>query len=168
MERLDKVKKLEKKGRYREAAVILDSLLSKQGEDDSLLYLRAILAMRLRDYEKAREFLERAIFIKRKHNYVRTKGMLFFEILDFQGAASEFEECISLKPRDFICNFFLSMCYMFLDDPRSAEYLKKARSINKKKTKSFLKSFYLNFFKSDNSLDVASRRIIEEKLKKLS
>ncbi len=163
MKRLEKVKKLAKKGKYREAAKVLDEILPEK-EEDSLYYLRAIIAIRLDDYRKAEEFLERAIFVKRRPNYLRMKGMLYFELLDFETAAMNFEECLSIKPKDFLSNFFLSISYMFLDDPKSRRYLKKAYSINRKKTKTMLKSFYESFFASDASVDAAAKRIIEERI----
>ena len=163
MKRLERVKKLAKKGKYREAARILDEILHGN-EDDSLYYLRAILALRLDDYRKAEEFLERAIFVKKKPTYVRMKGMLFFELLDFEMAALNFEECISLKPKDFLSNFFLSMSYMFLDNPKSTKYLKKAYAIDRKKTKRLLRSFYDSFFAPDTSIDKATKKMIEDRL----
>lgn len=166
MKRLGRVKNLAKKGKYREAARILDDILPGV-DDDSLYYLRAVLALRMRDYRRAEEFLERAIFVKKKPSYVRMKGMLYFELLDFEMAALNFEECILLKPDDFLSNFFLSLSYMFLDNPKSKKYLRNAYSINRKKTKQLLRSFYDSFFASDESIDAAAKKMIEERIEKI-
>ncbi|MFA5077304.1 MAG: hypothetical protein WC488_02665, partial [Candidatus Micrarchaeia archaeon] len=80
-------------GKYREAAKALDAEMAKK-EGDRLYYLRAIVSYKLKNYEYAMELVEHALFLKKEPDYLKLKGLMLMETLDFGAAFEMFSEVI--------------------------------------------------------------------------
>lgn len=163
----DEAQQLLAQQKYREAAKLLDRLLSSDNENGELWYLRAVASLKMKNYDAVQEYLERALFTGRKAKYYQMKGMAYFEIFEVEPAIESFQEAIALEPADVTSNFFIAICYMLLDDPRSADYIKRARKINSKKTRQLLLNFYALFLKDDPYLSDALKKKIIKRIKTL-
>ncbi|MFH0737615.1 MAG: tetratricopeptide repeat protein, partial [Candidatus Micrarchaeota archaeon] len=84
--------------RYKEAAVILDRLLSTQGKNDALWYLRGVASLRMKNYDAALECFERALLFDRKSSYYQIKGMAHFELFEMDEAIEAFVEALGAEP----------------------------------------------------------------------
>jgi thioredoxin-like negative regulator of GroEL len=161
----DEAQQLLAQQKYREAAKLLDRLLSSDNENGELWYLRAVASLKMKNYGAVQEYLERALFTGRKAKYYQMKGMAYFEIFEVEPAIESFQEAIALEPTDVTSNFFIAICYMLLDDPRSADYIKRAREINSKKTRQLLLNFYTLFLKDDPYISDALKKKIMKRIK---
>lgn len=132
--------------KYREAREVIDGLLTKDPESDSLWYLSGILSLKLKNYDGAQESFTKAILINKKSEYFRMKGIAHMEIFELEEAIKSFEGSVSQNEKDVLSTFFLSVCYMFYDNPLAIAYIRKAYAIDRKKTKHLLKRFYSSFF----------------------
>ncbi len=155
------VQRLIKQKRYKEAAELLDRMLTKDKENADLWFLRGVVSLKLRSYDVAHENIGMALLIDEKPEYHRMKGIAHFEVFELEDAIKEFRDAIGLDEKDATSHFFLSMAYMFADDPRSEAYLKKAKELNGRKTRQLLKNFYSVFLKKDPSVSDAQKRKIE-------
>ncbi|MDD5171439.1 MAG: tetratricopeptide repeat protein [Candidatus ainarchaeum sp.] len=167
MEDMEQARSLLAKQRYREAADLLDRLLPRDSDNDELWYLRGMVSLKLKNYDAAQECFERALLLGKKSRYYQIKGMAHFEVFEMEEAAEAFLNALALEPNDATSNFFLAMCYLFLDDPRSDAHIKRAHEINSKKTKQLLLNFYTLFLKDDPRTSVAQRNAIEAQIKSL-
>lgn len=167
MEDMEQARSLLIKQRYREAADLLDRLLPGNTENDELWYLRGIASLKLKSYDAAQECFERALLLGKKSRYYQIKGMAHFEVFEMEDAAAAFLNALALEPNDATSNFFLAMCYLFLDDPRSDTHIKKAHALNSKKTKQLLLNFYTLFLKDDPRTSESQRNAIEAQIKGL-
>lgn len=147
--------------KFREAGRLLDRLIRKK-ESHELWYLRGIVSLKLRSYDAAIEAFERASMMRKSALYLRMKGVAKMELFELDEAIEDFRESLLLDPNNLLSNFYTAICYMFLDDPSSAKYLRKAYSIDKKRTKKLLNSFYIMFFRKDPLVS----RAIKEDLKR--
>ena len=84
------------------------------------------------------------------------------ELFELEEAIVDFGNALALAPNDHLANFYMAICYMFLDNMKSVAYLRKAYALDKKKTKDLLKNFYILFFKKDPLVSTA----IKENLKR--
>lgn len=150
------------KAKYREAAKKLDNALSKS-KDSNLYYLRAVVSYKLKNYFYALEMLEHALFIRKDPEYLKLKAMVFIETSDFQ-KATEILNSIIPKKRDCETYFLLAVCFIFLNNPKSKEYLQLAYLTDKTKTKSLITDFYNGFFKNNRFLDDREKKLIEQKI----
>jgi len=139
------------KGRYREAGSILNRLIEKNRDNDELWYFLGVLAVKLKNYDTAYEYLERAISLDRKPEYLWFKGLAHMETLEIDNKNVE-------------ANFFLAICYLLLDDSRSETYMKKAYRLDSKKTKQLLKNFFEAFVRKSGSLRPGLKSKIEKQL----
>lgn len=142
MDNLKTARNLLAEGKYREAEEILDRLIRENRENDELWYFLGVLAVKLKNYDSAREYLERALSLNKKPEYLWFKGMTFMETLEIEDAIGSFEEVLEIDKNNINANFFLSICYLLLDDPRSEKYLKKSYELDGKKTKQLLNNFF--------------------------
>jgi len=154
-------------GKYREAARVLDGLLRRNQENSELWYLRGLVSLKLKSYDNALECFERALALGKKSRYHQIKGMAHFEIFELDEAEQEFLKALALEPDDATTNFFLAMCYLFQDDPRSERYIAKAYKLNGRKTKQLLMNFYTFFLKRDPRVREAQKKNVEERIRKL-
>ncbi|MEW6723084.1 MAG: tetratricopeptide repeat protein [Candidatus Micrarchaeota archaeon] len=166
MEELERAKDLLSRQKYLEAAGVLDRLLIAEPERDELWYLRGVVSLKLRNYDAAQECFERALILGRKSRYYQVKGMAHFELFEMEEAAEAFRSALELED-DPTTNFFLSMCYLFMDDPRSDDHMRKAKKSDSKKTSQLLLNFYTLFLKDDPRITDAVKRKIEERIKRL-
>ncbi len=164
---IDEAQRLLAQQKYREAARVLDGLLSSDNENGELWYLRAAVSLKMKNYAAVQEYLERALFTGKKVKYYQMKGMAHFEIFELEPAIESFQEALALEPADVTSNFFIAICYMLLDDPRSADYIKRARKINSKKTRQLLLNFYTLFLKDDPYISDALKKRIMKRIKTL-
>lgn len=164
MKELEKAKKLLADKAYKKAARLIDKLLGKDKENDELWYLRGIVALKLRDYDAAQEAFEHAIWINAKPEYWKMKGIIHMEACQMEEAIHCFQQTLRINKRDVQTLVFVSLCYMFLDDPTSQEYIRRAYISNKKKTKELLKNFYSIFFKPNTCITPSVQRALEKKL----
>ena len=162
---INEVQRLLAQQKYREAARLLDGLLSSDNENGELWYLRAVASLKMKNYDAVQEYLERALFTGKKARYYQMKGMAYFEIFELEPAIESFQEALALEPADVTSNFFIAICYMLLDDPRSADYIKKARTVNGKKTRQLLLNFYTLFLKDDPYISDALKRRMMKRIK---
>jgi tetratricopeptide (TPR) repeat protein len=164
---MEEAQKLIDKGRYDEAGKILDNMLFSNQDNPELWYLRGLVSLKLKNYDGAQEYIGRAIDIERKAKYFRTKGMAHLEIFELDDAIEAFSEALGIED-DATSNFFISICYMFKDDPQAIGYMQKARKINSKKTKQLLKNFYTLFLKNDPNVSNAQKKKMEKRIAKLT
>lgn len=151
--------------KYREAAKMLDRLLSSDNENGELWYLRAVASMKMKNYDATQEYLERALFTGRKAKYYQMKGMAYFEVFELEPAIESFQNALALEPSDATSNFFIAICYMLLDDQRSSDYLKRARKINSNKTRQLLLNFYTLFLEDDPAISDAQKSKIMKRIR---
>jgi len=162
---IGEVQRLLAQQKYREAAKVLDRLLASDNENGELWYLRAVASLKMKNYDAAEEYLERALFTGKKAKYYQMKGMAHFEIFELEPAVESFQNALSLEPSDVTSNFFIAVCYMLLDDSRSAGYMKRAREINSRKTRQLLLNFYTLFLKDDPAISNAQKDRIMKRIK---
>jgi tetratricopeptide (TPR) repeat protein len=167
MDELSKARELLTNQKYGEAKELLDGLLQTDKENDELYYLRGVLSLKLKNYGRAQEFLDRALFIKRKPEYHKMKGMGYFEVYELENAVESFTEALELEPNDAVSHFFLAICFMLQDDGRSVEHIRKAREVDAKKTRQLLSNFYSLFIENDRRISDEQKKKISEKIKSL-
>jgi len=164
MAEADKAREYLAKGRYREAGELLDQMLISSKDDDELWYLRGVVSLKLKSYDAANESFERALSIRRKAEYFRTQGMAFLEMFEIEDAIHAFESASKLEPRDAVSRFFLGVCFMMMDDPRSADHLREAIALDPKRTKSLLSNFYSVMFGKDKRISEAQKKMMMDKI----
>ncbi len=165
MDEVEEAKSLISQRRYAEAAGILDRLLTSFSGNDELWYLRGMVSLKQKNYDAAQECFERALSLGRKSRYYQIKGMAHLELFELDEAVSAFDEALAVEPSDPTTNFFLAICYMFKDDPRSESHIKKAYQLDGKKTRQLLMNFYTLFLKDDPRVADALKKKVEERLK---
>lgn len=163
----DEVRALLAQQRYREAGRLLNRLLAQDRENDELWYLRGLLSLKLKSYDNALECFERALLLGRKSRYHQIKGMAHFEMFEIEEAEAEFLKALALDPNDATTNFFLAVCCLFMDDPRSEKYIRKAYSLNGKRTKQLLLNFYSLFLKNDPKVREAQKMRVEHRIRQI-
>jgi tetratricopeptide (TPR) repeat protein len=168
MEGAEEARELLAQRKYKEAGRLLEHLITDNREDDELWYLRGVVSLKLKNYDSAMECFERAILIGRKPKYYQTKGMANFEIFQLDEAIGAFSESLALDPHDATSHFFIALCYMLQDDPRSGVHLKQAHEIDKRKKKQLLMNFYTLFLKNDARLSELQKADMEKRLKGIS
>lgn len=151
-------------GKYHEAGSILNRLIRDNRDSHELWYFLGILAVKLKNYDSAHEYLERAISLKKKPEYFWFKGMAYMETLEITYAIEAFEEVLRMDKNNVEANFFLSVCYLLLDDSRSETYMKRAYKLNRKKTKQLMKNFFEAFVSRTPGLRPALKSKIEKGL----
>ncbi len=147
MDELETAKKMISAGKYREAGRVINKLLRKNRENDQLWYFLGLLALKMKNYDLADEYIEQAISIKTKPEYFWLKGMAKLEILETEAAIETFSRLLEMDENNVDANFFLSVCYLLIDDLRSEKFLKKAFKLNKRRTKQLLRNFFETFIK---------------------
>ncbi len=167
MEQLEEARSLLGSGRYKEAGALLDSVLASSKSNDEAWYLRGMVFLKTRNYDGAQECFEHALLLGRKSRYYQIKGMAHFELYEMDEAAEAFRNALSLEPDDATTNFFLALSYLFLDDPRADDCMRKAYAQNSKKTAQLLTNFYTLFIKNDPRVNDAQKKMIEERMKGL-
>lgn len=150
------------KGEYAEAARLLDQDLAKK-EGDRLYYLRAVVSYKLKNYDYAHEMLEHALFMKKDPQYLKFKALVLMETLDFADALETLKEALHLT-RDAEAYFLASVCLMFMDSPKSREYLQLAYLADRAKTKSLIRHFYEIFFRSNQFVSMKEKKALEAKI----
>jgi len=153
--------------KYKEAFEVLDNLLKKDSNNSDWWFLKGVVSLKIKNYDMAQEYFGSALVLGKKPEYYRVKGMAHFEIFEMEKAAEAFKRALELDGNDVIANFFLSMSYLFLDNPEAEEYLKKARKINSSKTKQLVKNFYAMFLKDDPRINDAQKRKIEKHISEI-
>ncbi len=154
-------------GKYHEAGSILNRLIQKNRDSDELWYFLGVLAVKLKNYDAAHEYLERALSLEKKPEYLWFKGMAYMETLEIADAIEVFEEVLRMDKNNVDANFFLSVCCLLLDDSRSEIYMKKAYKLDKKKTKQLMKNFFEAFISRTPGLRPALKSKIEKELSSL-
>lgn len=142
---------------YSTAGKILDSELLKHKNNHYLWYLRGVVSLKSKNYPYSLECFERALQIKKEFEYYRAKGMAYFEMFEFEESLIEFEKALKIK-RDSEVYFYISICYMFLRDPRAKENMETAYLRDKEKTKKLIKSFYNSVFKNSWELNEKQKK----------
>ena len=123
---------------------------------------------KLKNYELAHEYFEKAISIKKKPEYYLTKGMAHFEMFELEDAEEAFLMSIELDGKDPTAQFFLSICYMFMErEDEATVHLKEAQKLNPKKTKQLLSNFYAIFIEHDNRISPLQKEKIDAKIKSI-
>jgi tetratricopeptide (TPR) repeat protein len=163
----DEVRSLLAQQRYRDAGRVLDGMLRQSRDDDELWYLRGIISLKLKGYDSAQEYFERALFIRKKPDYFRMKGMAHFEIFELDDAVDAFTDALAMQPREAETEFFIAICYMLMDDPRSDRHLKRARQLDPRRTNQLLSNFYSFFIEKDPRIGDAQKKSLAQKIKSL-
>jgi tetratricopeptide (TPR) repeat protein len=163
----DEVRALFAKQRYADAGRVLDGILRQSKDNDELWYLRGVVCLKLRSYDSAQEYFGRALFIKKKPGYFRMKAMAHFEIFELEEAIDAFTEALALAPKDAESEFFIAVCYMLMDDPRSDLHLKRARQLDPRRTGALLSNFYAFFIEKDPRVGEAQKKSLLQKIKSL-
>jgi tetratricopeptide (TPR) repeat protein len=153
--------------RYRDAGRMLDAMLARNRDNDELWYLRGIVSLKLKSYDSAQEYFERALFISRKAGYLRTKGMAHFEIFELDEAMEAFLSALAINPKDVESEFFAAICYMMMDDPRSAQHLAKAQALDPRRTGQLLSNFYSFFIEKDPRIGEGRKKALVQRIKSL-
>jgi len=153
--------------RYREAGRILDRLIMKK-ESHELWYLRGLVSLKTKSYDAAIEAFERAIMIRKTALYIRMRGVARMELFELEDAIRDFDEALRLESKDLLSNFYAAVCYMFLDNPKSSQYLKAAYALDAKRTKELLKDFYVLFFRKDPLVSRAIKDDLARRIDKIA
>lgn len=148
--------------KYAEAGKMLDNALMKK-ESDELYYLRAIVSYKLKNYENAQLMLEHALSMKKEPEYLKFKAIIIMERLEFAEAFEILKELAAIT-KDAEMYFLSATCLMFLDDPKSKEYLQLAHAADPIKTKVLIKEFYNTFFKNNLFLSENEKKLLEERI----
>lgn len=164
MGELEKAGELIEKNSLENAQEILDSLLLNNPENDRALYLRAIIHQKRKSYNMAIETFTKAISIKRKKEYLRELALCNFEIFDLEESMKNLKGALEIDQKDFISNFFYSMCLILMDDPRAKRALENTKKLDEKKTKLLLKSFAQLFINKDPRLSLEYKKNIDRKI----
>ena len=165
MDSVEEAKSLLSQQRYKDAGSMLDRLILKGEGSDELWYLRGMASLKAKNYDAALECFERALMVKRRSKYYLIKGMAHFEVFDMKEAQEAFKHSLAMEPDDPVAHFFLSLCYLFQDDPRSGKHLKIAFEKDSKKTKQLLMNFYSLFLQNDPRITPALHARLEQRLK---
>lgn len=168
MDGVQEARDLLMKQRYKEAGSLLDSLILQKGDDDELWYLRGMVSLKSKNYDAAMECFERALLLSKRSRYYQIKGMAYFEMFDIKEALASFRQSLAMEPQDVVSNFFVALCYLMQDDPRSGKHLKAAYDADPKKTKQLLMNFYTIFLQNDSRLSPAQKARIEQRLKEIA
>jgi len=168
MAEAEKAREYLARGRYKEAGELLDQMLMRSKDNDELWYLRGVVSLKLKSYDAANESFERALSIRRKAEYLRTQGMAFLEMFEVEDAIPAFEAASKLEPKDAVSRFFLGICFMMMDDPRSVDHLKEAIALDPKRTKGLLSNFYSVMFGKDKRISQAQKKKMMEKIGSIS
>jgi len=155
-------------GKLRDAATLLDKELTKTKQNDDIWYLRGIVSLKLNNYEAAHECFERALSIRAKPEYHKVIGMAHLEMFEFKQAVDSFLKASELDKKDAENYVYLGICLVFLDDPRSKEFMEKAYLRDKKKTKEMLVSFYNHFFAKDPSIKEGVKKDLKKRIDSIS
>ncbi len=161
-------KVLIKEKKYKKAIEILDNLLSNDRENSEIWYLKGIAAVKLRSYDRAYEYFENAIKIRKKPEYYRMNGIAHFEVFEVENAIKNFKQAVAIDEKDVVSIFFISIGYLFLDDPQAEDYMRLAKKINSKKTKQLLKNFFTMFLKNDPRISDAQKRKMQEHISEIN
>ena len=161
---IEKAKQLLNSKKYREAALLIDQLLAKNKENDELWYLRGLVSLKVKSYAAAHECLARAASLKRKPEYYKLSGMASMECYEFEAALESFMLASGMDKQDPELPFYISICYMFLNDPMGKQYMEKAFTMNKKRTKQLISEFYSIFFKNDKEISGKVKSELEKKI----
>lgn len=167
MEELEEAKALLGSQRYREAAQALDRLLMAHPGNDELWYMRGVVSLKMRSYDAAQDCFSRALMLGRRSRYYQIKGMAHFELFEMEDAVEAFREALYMEPDDPTTNFFLALCYLFLDDPRADEHIRKAHAQDGRKTRQLLMNFYTLFLKGDPRINEMQKKRIDDRLREL-
>jgi len=159
-------KDLISKKRFREAGALLDKMLRTK-ESDTLWYLRGLVSLKMRSYDSAIEAFEKASMLRKRSLYFRMKGISRMELFELEDALEDFEAALALDPNDHLSNFYSAICCMFLDDPDSAKYLRRAYQLNREKTKLLLNNFYIMFFRKDPLVSNAIKEDIKRRIDRI-
>jgi len=153
-------------GKYREASKILDRMLMEK-ESDDIWYLRGLISLKMKNYDSALESFEHALYIDKKAIYFRMKGVARMERFELEQAIGDFGEALKMDSDDLLSNFYIAVCYMFLDNPKSSAYLKRAFIIDKERTKNILKDFYIMFFRQDPLISKAIKEDLARRIDRI-
>ncbi len=153
--------------RYRDAGRVLDAMLVQDRNSDELWYLRGVVSLKLKNYDAAQEHFERALSIRRKAGYFKMKGMAHFEIFELDEAVEAFSSALAVEPKDVESEFFVAMCYMLMDDPRSDAHLRRAQELDRSRTGQLLSNFYAFFIEKDPRIGEKRKKTLAQKIKSL-
>ncbi len=167
MGEIEKIKNMLAGGKYREAAELINHLIEKNKENDELWYFLGIIALKFKNYDLADEYFERAFSLNRKAEYLKLRGMSYMEQLEIEAAIEVFEKMLELKD-SVDANFFLSVCYLLLDDPQSEVFLKKAYKLDRRKTTQLLRNFFKTFLENSREISASLKENIKDELEELS
>ncbi len=162
----EEVGKLISSGSIRDAGERLRDMIYENPENDKLWYLKGIVSLKARNYEGAISSFTKAHMIDKKPEYFRMKGIAHLEVFELDEAIECFEDALECGPDDVHSLFYISICYMFFDNPLAMGYIKKAYEKDREKTKQLLNNFYSTFF-SGSSLDLETKSKIRQSLKNL-
>jgi tetratricopeptide (TPR) repeat protein len=165
MDSPEEAKALLAKQGYREAAQMLDRIILRSGGSDELWYLRGMASLKMRNYDSALDCFERALVARPRSKYYLIKGMALFEIFDMREAEEAFKRSLAMEPDDPVAHLFLSLCYLFQDDPRSSKHLQIAYEKDSKRTRHLLMNFYSLFLQNDPRISPAMHARLEARLR---
>jgi Tfp pilus assembly protein PilF len=94
-------------------------------------------------------------------------GIAHLEIFEMENAVEDLKKALALDGNDPTSHFFLSVAYLFMDNPQAEEHMRKARSLDEKKTKQLLRNFYTLFIKDDPAATDAQKRKMDEAIRTL-
>jgi tetratricopeptide (TPR) repeat protein len=147
-------------GKYKEAAHVLDILLGKDRDDPDLWFLKGLVALKLRNYQIAKDHLVHAIALRDKPEYRKMMGIVHFEMFEIEDAVDEFLHGKQDKKLDAETHMYLAICFMLLDDPRSSKHLKEALKLDPEGNSRSLDQFFHGFIEKDPRVEPAQKERI--------
>lgn len=165
MDELETARKLISTGKYKEASRVISRMLRKNRENDQLWYFLGLLSLKMKNYDLTDQYLDHALSIKTKPEYFWLKGMAYLELLEMEAAAGAFRKLLEMDEKNADANFFLSVCYLLMDDPQSERFLKRAYKLNKKRTKQLLRNFFETFIKGNRDVSESLAAKIADEIK---
>ncbi|MEM4367096.1 MAG: hypothetical protein QW035_03120 [Candidatus Anstonellales archaeon] len=165
MDPLEKARQLIDEGKLRDALDMLAEEV-KRNEHPEMWYLMGLSAMLLEENGRAMEYFQRANALKRSVKYTNGMAYLALKLGKIKTAYKHALEGNAIEENVDSC-FVAFVCLLFMNDPRSKDYIKKAYALDKQKTIKLVSQFYEKVIKRSPEVSDADKREIEAKIRKI-
>lgn len=149
-EQFNKAFDFHKNGKLTDAEKLYKEILQQEPDNHEVLDLLGILHTQVGNYDKAQDYIKKAISIKPEIYYLENLANLLFRMKDFQAAIEIYELLVKISPQNYENMFNLAMSYKNIGQWDKAEMTyHKAIEINPQSHESYFNLAYLCFNRSD-------------------
>lgn len=163
---IQKIRTLISENKLNAAIKLTKSYLSLKPNNPELWFLRSVIALKQNQHELATGFIDKAITISKKPEYIKHKAIIKMDLNEFEEAMRLFKEESALK-NDVESMVYAGCCGFLLEDPESSVYLSHALKSDRKKTKEMLNDFYHIFFELDPLIGDGVKKMLKKKIDEL-